>query len=95
MTLETNSLDRAKLSEYRMSTNEHVKHMSWRLTIVCLLSIISVGHSQSISTGEPSHVWKASWITGPDAPTKDECVLHFRKELELTSVPPVCHLHLS
>lgn len=31
--------------------------------------------------------WAASWITSPKAPAKSECILHFRKELELTLKP--------
>lgn len=38
-------------------------------------------HAQSASE------WKAEWITAPDAPARDEVVLHFRKAINLPSAP--------
>lgn len=39
--------------------------------------------------------WKASWITSRNAPPKSECVLHFRKELELTAKPTRFVIHVT
>jgi alpha-L-rhamnosidase len=55
--------------------------------VVYLISIFVAANPKSNTAEEPAHAWKASWITSPDAPLKDECVLHFRKEIELTSAP--------
>ncbi len=35
----------------------------------------------------PHRDWKASWITHPTAPLREPLVLHFRRALDLTSVP--------
>jgi hypothetical protein len=43
----------------------------------------------------PEHVWKASWITSPDAPLREECVLHFRKEVDLASQPDRFAIYVS
>ena len=39
--------------------------------------------------------WKASWITSKKAPRKEECILRFRKEFELTSKPSRFVIHVS
>ena len=39
--------------------------------------------------------WKASWITSPDAPRKEECVLRFRKQITLDSAPSHYIVHVS
>ena len=39
--------------------------------------------------------WKASWITSPDAPQRDECFLHFRKEINLASQPDRFAIYVS
>lgn len=41
----------------------------------------------SPSAVESARLWKGSWITSAEAPLHAECVLHFRKEFELTSTP--------
>jgi len=55
--------------------------------VVSALLISAVAHGQSTIAQVPEHVWKASWITSPDAPHRDESVLHFRKELDLAAQP--------
>ena len=35
----------------------------------------------------PHHEWKAAWITHPTAPLREPLVLHFRRTLDLPSVP--------
>lgn len=39
--------------------------------------------------------WKAAWITSPKAPRKAECILHFRKNLELADKPSRFVVHVS
>ncbi len=40
-----------------------------------------------LPTDPPHRDWKASWITHPTAPLRDPIVLHFRRSLQLSSVP--------
>ena len=45
-------------------------------------------HAQSAIQPDPPHRdWKASWITHPTAPLREPMVLHFRRTLDLASVP--------
>lgn len=40
-------------------------------------------------------MWSAEWITSPDAPQRDQSVLHFRKVLELARQPEHFLVHIS
>src|SRR6266568_1240607 len=40
-------------------------------------------------------LWKAQWITSPNAPQRDSVVLHFRKVFEITQVPEHFVVHVS
>jgi len=40
-------------------------------------------------------LWKAQWITAPNAPQRDSVVLHFRKAFEITQVPEHFVVHVS
>jgi hypothetical protein len=45
--------------------------------------------AQNAPTADPPHrEWRASWITHPSIPLREPVVLHFRRTLELASVPP-------
>jgi alpha-L-rhamnosidase len=71
-----------------------------RSPLLCLLigcgTLISVaGNAQSTPVVPLTHVWKASWITSPDAPQRDECFLHFRKEINLASQPDRFAIYVS
>lgn len=44
-------------------------------------------HGPIPTTPATARRWNASWITSPEAPRKGGCVLHFRKDLELTVKP--------
>ncbi len=48
--------------------------------------------AQVLPTAKP---WKAQWIASPDAPQRDEVVLHFRKVVEISRVPPHFYLDVS
>lgn len=39
------------------------------------------------SSAAASRIWKADWITSAEAPAKEQCILHFRKEFELNAKP--------
>lgn len=41
------------------------------------------------------HPWRADWITSPEAPAKEECILHFRKAFELSTTPSRFIIHVS
>jgi alpha-L-rhamnosidase len=61
-----------------------------RVLVLLLLfiagSIVLTGQSAA-QTDPPQRAWKASWITHPTAPLRDPIVLHFRRSLDLPSVP--------
>ena len=71
-----------------------IKASRW-FALVCLISILCAFNLHSVCAEELSHVWKASWITSPDAPLRDECVLLFKKEIEITSQPSRFVIHVS
>jgi len=53
------------------------------------------GSSAAAQTDTPAQLWKAQWITAPDAPQKDEVVLHFRKVVEVSGPPQHFYIHIS
>src|SRR5258708_16760144 len=59
-----------------------------------IVSAIAIGlaslvlYSQNpVQPDSPHREWKAAWITHPTAPLREPLVLHFRRTLELGSVP--------
>ena len=48
---------------------------------------VSVLSQTTLQADAPHHEWKAGWITHPTAPLREPLVLHFRRTLELGSVP--------
>jgi len=52
---------------------------------VLLLSIFPAW--AQLSPEHQAALWKAQWITAPDAPQRDEVVLHFRKLIDLPALP--------
>jgi len=61
-----------------------------RQTIVALLFAIAATAVSSQSPSQPDaphRDWKASWITHPTAPLREPLVLHFRRTLDIASVP--------
>ena len=65
------------------------------LLLACLLSIRAITRPQGESARNTPHSWKAFWITSPEAPKRDECVLRFRKQLTLQMVPKSYKIHVS
>ena len=43
----------------------------------------------------PHHEWKAAWVTHPTAPLREPLVLHFRRTLDLPSVPAAYMVRVS
>ena len=48
-----------------------------------------------VSADHESRRWKAQWITAPDAPQRDEVVLHFRKVIEVSEPPQHFYIDVS
>lgn len=57
------------------------------LVLAALVAPVSLVSQTTLQADAPHHEWKASWVTHPTAPLRDPLVLHFRRTLELTSVP--------
>jgi hypothetical protein len=72
---QAESFESTKSSELERVLGTPAKKSSWCLAAACLIWICAAVNLQSIAAEEPSHVWRASWITSSDAPRKDECVL--------------------
>ncbi len=53
------------------------------------------GAVPTVATDLQERQWPASWIAAPDAPARDAGVYHFRKILDLTSVPSHVVVHVS
>jgi alpha-L-rhamnosidase len=53
---------------------------------ICLASL-NVFAQTTPETDAPHHEWTAAWITHPTAPLREPLVLHFRRTLDLPSVP--------
>jgi alpha-L-rhamnosidase len=62
--------------------------------LVALVGVGSLAWAQT-SADHQATLWKAQWITAPDAPQRDEAVLHFRKVLELTARPQHFYVDIS
>jgi alpha-L-rhamnosidase len=66
--------------------------MRTRLAVLLtFLLAFSIFVAQPVQAQQPaaahSKPWIAQWITAPDAPQRDESVLHFRKIMELAQLP--------
>jgi hypothetical protein len=58
------------------------------LVILLLLSSCWALHAQGTLPSDPPHrEWKASWITHPTASLREPIVLHFRRSVDLPTVP--------
>jgi alpha-L-rhamnosidase len=59
------------------------------------LAFILDAQPQPAQVQQPDPLWKAQWITSPAAPQKDAAVLHFRKILNLPTVPQHFYVDVS
>jgi alpha-L-rhamnosidase len=62
------------------------RHTAIFLAIITA-SLGQVSNAWAQTPSSEPRLWKAQWITSPNAPQRDEAVLHFRKVIEF-SVPP-------
>ena len=67
------------------------KHTQIALSVALSFLSCTDGGAQ-LAAHHQDRPWKAQWITAPDAPQKDEVVLHFRKIVELGS--PLQHFYV-
>src|ERR1700722_5869715 len=60
-----------------------------KILLILALALTPLGFfAQTAFQGDARHrEWKASWITHPTAPLREPLVLHFRRSLDLASVP--------
>jgi len=57
------------------------------LVLLFAVATISALPQNPLTTDAAHRDWKASWITHPTAPLRESLVLHFRRTLDLASVP--------
>jgi len=58
------------------------------LTVLAIVLLsLPLASQDSVQPDPPNRVWHASWITHPTAPLREPIVLHFRRSLQLASVP--------
>ena len=65
------------------------------LSILSVISILLDPAWAQVASDQADLLWKAQWITAPDAPQKDEAVLRFRKVIELATVPQHLYVDVS
>jgi alpha-L-rhamnosidase len=65
------------------------------LALALALAPLNVLAQTTVPVDPPHHEWKASWITHPTAPLREPLVLHFRRTLELPSVPAAYAVRVS
>lgn len=62
--------------------------------LFAVATISTLGQSP-VQPDAPHRDWKASWITHPTAPLREPLVLHFRRTLDLSSVPSTYTVRVS
>ncbi len=65
------------------------------LAIILALAPLNVAAQTTLQADPPHHEWKAAWITHPTAPLREPLVLHFRRTLDLPSVPAAYTVRVS
>jgi hypothetical protein len=66
------------------------------LVVIALVLASTSLYGQNSAQVDPVHRdWKAAWVTHPTAPLRDPVVLHFRRTLELASVPATYTVRVS
>ncbi len=65
------------------------------LAIILALAPLNVAAQTTLQADPPHHEWKAAWITHPTAPLREPLVLHFRRALDLPSVPAAYTVRVS
>src|SRR5580704_1250479 len=62
--------------------------------VIIVLFDVPLARSQA-PTNRRSKYWNAQWITAPEAPQRDETVLHFKKIIELSERPQHYYVDVS
>jgi alpha-L-rhamnosidase len=57
------------------------------LVFILTLAPLNLFGQTTVQADAPHHEWKAAWIAHPTAPLREPLVLHFRRSLDLPSVP--------
>ncbi|HET6205527.1 MAG TPA: alpha-L-rhamnosidase C-terminal domain-containing protein [Terracidiphilus sp.] len=57
------------------------------LVVILALAPFKVAAQTILQADPPHHEWKAAWITHPTAPLREPLILHFRRSIDLPSVP--------
>lgn len=57
------------------------------LILAVAVAPASLSPQTTLQADAPQHEWKAAWTTHPTAPLREPLVLHFRRALDLPSVP--------
>src|SRR5580698_8155937 len=66
------------------------------LLLIALFWLTNPGPATAQLPPEVSNqMWSAEWITSPDGPQRDQCVLHFRKVVDLARQPEHFIVHVS
>jgi hypothetical protein len=63
--------------------------------LALILAPFSLTGQSASQPDPPHHDWHATWITHPAAPLREPLVLHFRRTLDLTSVPAAYTVRVS
>lgn len=72
-----------------------MKNLRWQFLIALVFCMSPSGiFGQDMPNAFAGH-WTAQWISAPDAPQRDEVVLHFRKRLDLPQKPEHFIVHVS
>ncbi len=60
---------------------------STAVVIAFVLASASIQAQNPVQPDPPHREWRAAWITHPTAPLREPVVLHFRRTLELATIP--------
>src|SRR5690348_17139446 len=64
-----------------------MRQIAYVLFLAAFGSSLPAFAQTALQADAPHHEWTASWVTHPTAPLREPLVLHFRRNLELASVP--------
>jgi alpha-L-rhamnosidase len=62
---------------------------------IAFLVVVEIRASAQLPPQALQGLWKAQWITSPNAPLRDSVVLHFRKLFDISNAPEHFFVHVS
>jgi alpha-L-rhamnosidase len=77
-----------------IAPSRHTRFPASTLTAV-LVGLLMLFASRATADEQPRQHWTALWVTHPTAPLREPVVLHLRKAIPLTAVPPHYLVHVS